>query len=599
MSAPSRLKRESPSAPREASPMSAPSRLKRESFARQREGNETDAPSRLKRESFARQRESNETGAPSRLERAVPAADAMAAHATLVASLRRQLRATTGRPVTLIQTHISSVLLAGEFAYKLKKPVAFGFVDFGTLAARRHCCAEELRLNRRTAPQIYLDVVPIGGSVEAPRLGGRSAPIDYAVRMHRFATRNLADRRARAGRLKALHIDRLAAAVASLHATAAPAPPASDFGAPDKVLRWARENFALCLLRLDDEPRRSRLQRLAQWTEDEFRRRADWFASRRRDGFIRECHGDLHLANIVLLDEVPVPFDGIEFNPELRFIDVASDVAFTYMDLIEHGLPRLAWRFLDRYLEASGDYALLAGLRFYAVYRALVRAKVSLIRAHQPDARVAVRRQAAAAFARDLALAERLAAAPRPLLVAVGGLSGSGKTTVAGLLVEHLGAVRVRSDVERKRLAGLAAETRVDAAYGSGLYSAPMTERTYARLHQVAALALDAGQRVIVDAALLRRAERDALRELAAGRKVRGECVWCEAPPAVLRARIARRQAARRDASDATLAVLDRQWQTVEPPGRGERALHLGTGTGRRRLDAEVAALAAGLAKSA
>ena len=530
--------------------------------------------------------------ASTRSSRPAPANGAMGRHAALVAALRRQLGAAAGRPVTLIQTHISSVLLAGEHAYKLKKPVAFGFVDFSTLEARRRCCEEELRLNRRTAPRIYLDVVRITGGEDAPRIGGRGPAIEYAVRMRRFATRDLADRRARAGRLSAIHIDRLAAEVAAFHEAAAPAPAGSDYGSPEKVLRWARENFALCLLRLDDEPRRARLQRLAQWTEEEFRARAGWFAARRSAGFVRECHGDLHLANIVLLDDVPVPFDGIEFNPELRFIDVASDIAFAFMDLVEHGLPRLAWRFVDRVLAASGDYGLLAGLRFYAVYRALVRAKVSLIRAHQPDAHASERSKAAAAFARDLALAERLAVAPSPLLVAVGGLSGSGKTTVAGLLLEHLGAARVRSDVERKRLAGPAAGARRAAPFGAGLYSAEMTLRTYQRLNEVAAMVLQSGYPVIVDAALLRRAERDALRELAARLKVRFECLWCEAPVATLRARIARRAAGGADASDATLAVLDMQRRFAEEPAADEAVLRFGTRMARGRLDAEVERIA-------
>ncbi len=522
----------------------------------------------------------------------------MARHAALVAALRAYLRTASGRPVTLIETHISSVLLAGSHAYKLKKPVAFGFVDFSTLAAREHCCVEEVRLNRRTAPQIYLDVVRITGAETAPRLGGRGPAIDYAVRMRRFATRDLADRRARAGRLTAEHIDRLALAVADFHRKASPAPAAAGYGAPDQVLRWARENFALALLRLEDERLRARLQKLAQWTEDEFRRRADWFAARRAGGFIRECHGDLHLANIVLLDEVPVPFDGIEFNPELRFIDVASDVAFTVMDLIEHGLSRLAWRFLDRYFEATGDYALLGGLRFYAVYRALVRAKVSIIRAHQPDTSEAQRRVASAAFLRDLSLAERLSEAPVPVLVAVGGLSGSGKTTVAGLLIEHLGAVRVRSDVERKRLAGLRADARRGDDFGAGLYAPEMTVRTYARLHEVAATVLAAGHPVVVDAAMLRRGERDALRALADRLGVRCECLWCEAPWPTLRARVARRQARARDASDATVSVLRWQREFAELPADSEPMVRVDTRVPRRQLDAEVAALAAWLRRS-
>jgi hypothetical protein len=229
------------------------------------------------------------------------------------------------------------------------------------------------------------------------------------------------------------------------------------------------------------------------------------------------------------------------------------------------------------------------------VYRALVRAKVSLIRAHQPDAHPVERRKASAAFARDLALAERLAVAPSPLLLAVGGLSGSGKTTVAGALLEHLGAVRVRSDVERKRLAGLAAGARRAAAFGAGLYAPEMTLRTYARLHEVAATVLEAGYPVIVDAAMLKRAERDALRELAARLKVRCECIWCEAPPATLRSRVARRQAKGADASDATLAVLQMQLSFTEEPAPSERVLRFDTRLTRARLDAEVEKLAARL----
>jgi hypothetical protein len=298
----------------------------------------------------------------------------------------------------------------------------------------------------------------------------------------------------------------------------------------------------------------------------------------------------------VLIDDVPVPFDGIEFNAELRFIDVASDIAFTFMDLIEHGLSPLGWRFLNRYLELSGDYALLAGLRFYAVYRALVRAKVSLIRAHQPDAGATERQRAAAAFARDLALAERLAKPAQRLLVAVGGLSGSGKTTVAGNLLEHLGAVRVRSDIERKRLAGLEADARAEAAFGVGLYAPHMTERTYARLHEVAAMVLDAGYPVIVDAAMLEREERDALRALAKRLDARVECLWCEAAPAALRARISRRRAHGRDASDATLAVLERQITIAERPQGKERVLHFDTAMPLARLAQRIAELAERLA---
>ncbi|MCK6429794.1 MAG: phosphotransferase, partial [Burkholderiaceae bacterium] len=299
--------------------------------------------------------------------------DRMQQHARLVGALRAQLG---GGAVETIETHISTVLLAGEFAYKLKKPVDLGFLDFTTLAARRRFCEQELRLNRRTAPQLYLDVLAITGTVDAPRLGGPGAPIDWAVRMRRFAAEDLLDARVRAGRLDAACIDRLAAAIAAFHMEAPRVDAASALGSAGTVARWLLDNVEGLREHVGASVDRARIDALADWTRRELERRAALLQARHRDGFVRECHGDLHLGNIVLVDGAPIPFDCIEFNDELRCIDVLSDLAFTVMDLLDRAEPRLAWRLLNGYLEATGDYGAVPLARPYLVYRALVRAKV-------------------------------------------------------------------------------------------------------------------------------------------------------------------------------------------------------------------------------
>ena len=480
----------------------------------------------------------------------------LAQHRTLVAALQAALGADTER----IETHISTLLLAGEFAYKLRKPIALPFLDFTTLAARAHDCEEELRLNRRTAPQLYLDVRPVRGTLAQPRIGEpdeANGAIDWLLRMRRFDNELLLDRLAARGALGEADVDALARRVADFHA-ALPASPAA-FGDPAGVLAWARANFAaLGEVATAD---------LHDWSEREFERIAPRLALRRAQGRVREGHGDLHLGNIVKLDGEPLPFDAIEFNPALRHGDTMSDAAFVFMDLWRHGLRALAWRFASAYAERGGDHEGLALLPFFAVYRALVRAQVAALR-HDT-----------AALARDLRTARELTQLrrPRPLLLLTVGLSGSGKSTVALELLQALGAVRVRSDVERKRLAGLAATARPSAQQTAQLYGPAMTQRTYARLNALAATLLQAGLNVIVDAAALRRHERDSLRALAAECDADFRLIECVAPEAVLRARIARRQAEDHDASDADQEVLSLQLRICEIPASEEAALRLDT----------------------
>jgi predicted kinase len=292
---------------------------------------------------------------------------------------------------------------------------------------------------------------------------------------------------------------------------------------------------------------------------------------RQRAGAVRECHGDLHLANLVLLDGELTAFDCIEFDPALRWIDVMNDVAFLTMDLKAHGRSDLAHRFLDDWLQQSGDHAGLAVLRACEVYRALVRARVGLLRA------AAVGARSAAGQPDYLACAEQLAAANAgvgPRLLITHGLSGSGKSTVAAELVALAGAIRIRSDVERKRLFGLAPRQR-SAGLGLDIYSPEATRRTFERLAACARTALQAGYPVIVDAAFLRRAERLVFRALAAELRVPFSILHCRASEAQLRARVAARHAVQADASEADLAVLERQLASHEALDGEERALAL------------------------
>lgn len=464
--------------------------------------------------------------------------------------------------VTHIETHISHVLLAGAFAYKLKKPVDFGFLDFRRLDDRRHYCEEELRLNRRTAPQLYLDVVPITGTPDDPRLGGPGPAIEYAVRMRCFDQASLLDRLARAGALDRIHAVALGRVVADFHAHIERAPADGVHGTPEAVIAPARQNFDTLDALAESAAVRTRLAALRAWTEQRFATLHPAIAGRLRDGFVRECHGDLHLGNIAWLDGAPVPFDGIEFNPALRWIDTMSDVAFLWMDLLDHRLPAPAAAFLDAYLEAGGDHAGLALLRFHAVYRAMVRAKIAALRAAQ-----SAPERAGLLATRDgyLDLAEALSRPPRPALLVMHGLSGSGKSAVALALAERLGAVRVRSDVERKRLHGLAAGERSGSVLDGGLYGPAAGAATYDRLALLARGLLDAGWTAIVDATCLRRADRARFLATADSAGVPGLLVACHAAEAVLRQRITARTAAGRDASEADLAVLSAQMARAEP----------------------------------
>lgn len=477
------------------------------------------------------------------------------------------------REVELIETHISWVFLVGEYAYKIKKPLDLGFLDFSTLERRRFFCEEEVRLNSRTASGLYLGVARIVATRDGLRVNGvegTGEPIEYAVKMRRFPQDALADSMARRGAFGAAEADAVAEVVAAFHATLPPAPKDSDYGSPARVTAPAVQNFDQLDPLATSAGERGRLRELRDWTSREGSRLREVLTARKRDGFVRECHGDLHLGNIVFLDGRPTPFDGIEFDPELRWIDVVNEVAFLVMDLLAHRLDEAAWRLLNAYLEATGDYGGVRVLRYYLVYRAMVRAKIARIRACQPEAGEAARSRARQDYDDHLELARSLAASRLPAIVLMHGLSGSGKSSVAQMMLERMGAVRVRSDVERKRLHGLASAERTRAGLSRGIYTPDATRKTYDRLERLACHVAGSGYPVIVDAAFLKRADRDRFRLLAGDCGVPFLIVSCRASDQTLRERLARREAAKSDASEAGLVVLGHQRATQEPLGADE-----------------------------
>jgi aminoglycoside phosphotransferase family enzyme/predicted kinase len=486
----------------------------------------------------------------------------------LIAALRDPSRyPTTPSSVQLIETHISWVLLVGSFAYKIKKALDLGFLDYSTLESRRFCCDEEIRLNRRTAPDIYLDTIPVGGSPDNPKLGTQPA-IEYAVRMRRFAPENLMDGLLLRGKVTPQHIDHLAAVIARFHAGLPAADAGSGFGTAASIGAAAKQNFEQLRAYLTEEPDRAVIAELDAATDAEFAACKESFEQRRTLGFVRECHGDLHLGNIVLDGDIPFLFDCIEFNPSLRWIDVMDEISFTVMDLLHRSHPEYAWRLLNACLEASGDYAGVGVLHFYLAYRSTVRAKVCAIRAGQSGISGRARSDELAMCRSYLALGRQFLGRHRPVLIITHGLPGSGKTTFSQFALQQMGAIRIRSDVERKRLFGLDALESSGPRVG-GIYGPEPTLKTYAHLRELASKLLAAGFPVIVDAAFLKQEEREMFRRLAQSLSVPFAIATLQAKNHTLRERIRQR---RNDASEADVTVLEKLRTAQEPLSRIEFA---------------------------
>ncbi|MEZ5291590.1 MAG: AAA family ATPase [Vicinamibacterales bacterium] len=462
--------------------------------------------------------------------------------------------------VDRIDTHSAVVFLAGDRAYKLKRAVRYDYLDFSTVERRKRFVEAEFALNRRTAPALYRRVVPLTrGEDGVLTLDGQGTPVEWLLEMTRFDGEALCDRLAERQALPLSAMPRLAHAVADMHAGADVRP---EFGGA-AGMRWVVDGNAQAFEAAGDGvfPVDGR-RRLAAAVERALRSTAGALDARRERGLVRQCHGDLHLRNLVMLDGVPTPFDAVEFNDDIACTDVFYDLAFLLMDLWRRGLPRHANLLLNEYVRLTGDVDGLAALPLFLSCRAAVRAKTSATAA-------AVVGGASAGALRDtareyLAMAVEFLAPPPPVLVAIGGLSGAGKSVTAAALAPTLGpapgALHLRSDVERKALLG------VDplATLGEDAYSADMSGRVYERLLGLARGGLAAGHGVICDAVYADAARRTALSRVADEAGVPLVGLWLDAPPEVLVARVAAR---RDDASDATPEVVRRQVAAGVAPG--------------------------------
>ena len=472
---------------------------------------------------------------------------------------------------TLMETHISWVLLTGDFVYKIKKPVNFGFLDFSTLEQRAHYCAEELRLNQRLAPELYLDVIPVRGSESAPSLSGDGPIIEYMVRTRQFRQQDLLGNLQRAGGLTHEHIDSLAHTLADFHQRIARAAPDTPWGEPEQVQAPVAQNFDQIRPMLTDAGDLAQLEQLEHWAHTTFQRLIPQLAQRKADGLIRECHGDIYLDNVTLINGQVTLFDCIEFNDAFRWIDVVSDVAFMAMDLEDRGLPDLSQRFVNGWLEHTGDYAGLAVLNYYKAYRAMVRAKVALFSLSQPDMDQQQRDRVMARYRGYANLAESYTRIPLRFGLLTHGVSGSGKSTLSSALVSTLGVIRVRSDVERKRLFGPSAQP--------ALYGPDATQQTYSRLAELAGLILAAGYPVIVDATHLQRAQRQVIRHAIENQGVPCLILHCQAPLDTIEIWLNARQRKGADPSDADIHVVNLQLQQMEPLDDQEKQISLRVAT--------------------
>ncbi len=478
-----------------------------------------------------------------------------AAQRSLVAALqdaRRFPHAANG--IRLIETHISWVLIAGDYAYKIKKALDLGFLDFTTLKARQFYCSEELRLNHRLAPEVYLDVTPIGGTSDEPQLGAQPA-IEYAVRMRSFAPENQLDHLLERGDVLSQEMDGLAATLAEFHSNLPSTETDSIYGTPASIQAVVQQNLEQLKTLVAEEIDSAFIADIIRATQIAYEEQREVFRLRHQQGFVRECHGDLHLGNIALIGKRLVPFDGLEFNPALRWIDVMDEAAFLVMDFLHVQQAGIAFRFLNAYLEVTGDYSGVSVLRFYVAYRAEVRAKICALRAPQLGE---ICKQQMADCRGYLALAAENLAPCHPALIITHGLPGSGKSTFSQAALERYQAIRIRSDVERKRLLGLKPLADSHAIKGSGIYSAEISGRTYEHLHDRTREILASGYSVIVDAAFLQENYRDRFRKLALSMSIPFVIVSMRATAATLKSRIMLRRNHENDASEADIAVLEK-----------------------------------------
>lgn len=494
----------------------------------------------------------------------------------LIIALGEQYR---GSKPQLFETHISWVIVVADYAYKIKKPVDFGFVDFSTLEKREHYCHRELSLNKRLAPDLYLEVLPICGSADTPNLSGHGEIIDWALKLKRFDPEQQLDKLANNGLLTATMIDDTIRQTLAFHQNTDIIGSEQRQGTPKQIHQSVLENIEHIIAALDkkfsETDHKEILQQLEQiqdWLQQQYCINKELMRQRKEQGCIRDCHGDLHLANMAWHDKRVIIYDCIEFNDSFRFIDVISDLAFLIMDLMHRRYFGLACLGLNRYLQQGGDYQGLPLLRYYMVYRALVRAKVSLLSnavAHIPEA-----------FRQYLSLAKAISNSPGPTLFITHGLSGSGKSHGVRTLYNDSFFIHIASDIERKRLP----QAGVSHMLNKGIYSPRSRQQVYQHLQQLASLIMQAGLPCVVDATFLSRENRDAMASIAALQHLDFHIIRFEATADTLRQRVQQRQQSTQSESDAGISVLEQQLQNYTPLSEQEQLIGLSLEQARVKL---------------
>ncbi|MFS8868020.1 AAA family ATPase [Synechococcus sp. H65.1] len=487
-------------------------------------------------------------------------------------------------PIQLLQTHISYVLLTGDYAYKVKKPVDFGFLNFTTLERRRHFCQEELRLNQRGAPELYLEVLPIVRAKGQFQLDGRGEPVEYTLKMRQFPQEQLFSNLLERGELTPALMEELGRAVAAFHAQAATNDYIRSFGRPERVREAFDENYAQTQRYIGGPQTAEQYRETRAYTDGFFAGRQELFYQRIEQDRIREGHGDLHLGNICHWEGKILLFDCIEFNEAFRFVDTMYDVSYAVMDLDARHRPDLGNAYLNTYLEETGDWEGLKILPIYLNRQAYVRAKVTSFLLDDPAASEASKANAFHTAARYYRLAWEYTLPKQGQLFLMAGLSGAGKSTVARYLARQRGAIHIRSDAVRKHLAGIPLRQRG----GPEVYTPEMTEKTYRRLVQLGVELAQEGYTVILDAKFDRQALRSLAMEQAQRRGLPLRILYCHAPELVLRERLQRRSQASlpsdllasgigegrsvADIADATADLLAQQQAQWQDFSEGERS---------------------------
>ncbi|MBE9540455.1 MAG: AAA family ATPase [Proteobacteria bacterium] len=463
------------------------------------------------------------------------------------------------KKLELLETHISWVILTGDFAYKIKKPLDLGFLDYSTLAQRQHYCSREIELNRRYTPELYLGVVPVTGSKEAPKMDGKGPIVDYAVKMKQFDSDSLLGTLSEKGELTGALVHSIASELAKSHRDFSSVNSAT--GNPGAMQDAMIQNFDQMREYAIDDDAIAQLDSLEAWTRQQLAKLLPYMSERVEQGHVKDLHGDLHLNNMIVMDGSVRFFDCIEFNENFRLMDTMAEIAFLAMDMADRG--ERAQKILNDYLEYTGDYAGLQVLDLYRVYFAMVRAKVALMQESNSNKDIQ-QTPCYQVFTRFLQLGLSFISARPPFLVLMHGVSGSGKSTVAAQVAEHFSAIRLRSDVERKRLFALLPDSSSDSIE-EDIYSADASRKTFEHLADASRRVIDSGSPCIVDATFLDSSVRKIFIDLAEELDVPAVILSCSVSEQCLINRLQHRGQNENDASEADIEIMRQQVKQLEP----------------------------------